>query len=38
MASHKFVDAIVNNKPLSIFNNGEMARDFTYIDDSGNPH
>tara|TARA_B100000287_G_C20548440_1_gene747487 strand:- start:599 stop:1093 length:495 start_codon:yes stop_codon:yes gene_type:complete len=33
MAPMIFADAILNKKPLRIFNNGEMARDFTYIDD-----
>ena len=33
MAYYLFVDAIMNNKPIKIFNNGEMERDFTYIDD-----
>ena len=28
-----FVDAILNNRPIKVFNNGEMKRDFTYIDD-----
>ena len=33
MALFKFVSAILNNKPIDIYNNGEMYRDFTYIDD-----
>ena len=33
MALFKFVEAILNNKPINIYNNGEMKRDFTYIDD-----
>ena len=28
-----FADAITQNKPIEVFNNGEMLRDFTYIDD-----
>lgn len=28
-----FVKAILNNEPINIFNNGDMLRDFTYIDD-----
>ena len=28
-----FVSAILNNKPIDIYNNGEMCRDFTYVDD-----
>ena len=33
MALFKFVSAILNEKPIDIYNNGEMYRDFTYIDD-----
>ena len=33
MAYYLFVDAIMNNQPIKIFNNGEMKRDFTYIED-----
>jgi UDP-glucuronate 4-epimerase len=33
MAMFLFTDAILNNKPIKIFNNGELSRDFTYIDD-----
>lgn len=33
MAPMLFADAITNDKPIRIFNNGEMERDFTYIDD-----
>ena len=33
MALFKFVSAILKNKPIDIYNNGEMYRDFTYIDD-----
>ena len=33
MAYFKFVNSIINNKPIDIYNNGEMFRDFTYIDD-----
>lgn len=33
MAMFLFTDAIVNNKPIKVFNHGEMERDFTYIDD-----
>jgi UDP-glucuronate 4-epimerase len=28
-----FANAITHGKPISVFNNGEMQRDFTYIDD-----
>ena len=33
MAYFLFTDAIINDKPIKMFNNGEMQRDFTYIDD-----
>ena len=33
MALFKFVNAILNDKPIEIYNNGEMYRDFTYVDD-----
>ena len=33
MAYYLFAEAISNNKPIKVFNNGEMERDFTYIDD-----
>jgi UDP-glucuronate 4-epimerase len=33
MAPILFADAISNNKPIKVFNNGNMRRDFTYIDD-----
>tara|TARA_Y100000589_G_C27197333_1_gene647541 strand:- start:7839 stop:8900 length:1062 start_codon:yes stop_codon:yes gene_type:complete len=33
MALFLFTKAILNNEPINIFNNGEMIRDFTYIDD-----
>ena len=33
MALFKFAHAIVNSQPLNVFNNGDMVRDFTYIDD-----
>ncbi len=33
MALFLFVDAILNNKPLKVFNKGNMERDFTYVDD-----
>ncbi len=33
MALHLFTTAIINDKPIKIFNNGDMQRDFTYIDD-----
>ena len=33
MAPMIFTDALFKNKPLKVFNYGEMARDFTFIDD-----
>ncbi len=33
MSPHLFADAILNNRPIKVFNNGDMLRDFTYIDD-----
>ncbi|QGX97497.1 NAD-dependent epimerase/dehydratase family protein [Roseovarius faecimaris] len=33
MALFKFVDAMLDGREVDIYNNGEMYRDFTYIDD-----
>ncbi len=33
MALFLFTKAMLNNKPIQVFNNGNMQRDFTYIDD-----
>ena len=33
MALYKFTDLIIKNKPIKVFNYGNMIRDFTYIDD-----
>lgn len=33
MAPWLFADAILHDRPIKIFNNGKMMRDFTYIDD-----
>ncbi len=33
MAYFLFVKAILAGEPINVFNNGEMARDFTYVDD-----
>lgn len=33
MAYSIFSDAILNDKPIQVFNNGNMKRDFTFIDD-----
>ena len=33
MAYYKFTKAILNNESIDVYNDGEMKRDFTYIDD-----
>jgi UDP-glucuronate 4-epimerase len=33
MAAFLFTEAILSGKPIDVFNNGDMFRDFTYIDD-----
>jgi UDP-glucuronate 4-epimerase len=33
MALFLFTDAILNGRPIDVYNNGNMQRDFTYIDD-----
>ena len=33
MALYLFTEAILNDKPIKMFNNGNMFRDFTFIDD-----
>ena len=33
MAAFLFTDAILAGKPIKVFNNGDMLRDFTYVDD-----
>ena len=33
MAYYKFAKALLDDKPLPLFNKGDMQRDFTYIDD-----
>ncbi len=33
MAYYSFTEAILNQKPIHLFNKGRMQRDFTYIDD-----
>lgn len=33
MALFLFTKAIIDGKPIKVFNNGEMKRDFTYVDD-----
>ena len=34
MALYLFTNAIVAGEPIKVFNNGQMSRDFTYIDDT----
>lgn len=33
MAPMLFTDAILNDRPIKVFNHGKMSRDFTYVDD-----
>lgn len=33
MSPFLFTDAILNHRPIKVFNNGDMLRDFTFIDD-----
>jgi UDP-glucuronate 4-epimerase len=33
MSAYLFTNAILEGRPITLFNNGEMKRDFTYIDD-----
>ncbi|PHM62376.1 NAD-dependent epimerase [Xenorhabdus ishibashii] len=33
MALFKFTKAILNHEPIDVYNNGQLSRDFTYIDD-----
>ncbi|MDC1150359.1 GDP-mannose 4,6-dehydratase [Gammaproteobacteria bacterium] len=33
LALYKFVDAILDERPIDIYNHGNMYRDFTYVDD-----
>ncbi len=33
MAYFKFTDAILNDRPIDIYNHGNMYRDFTYVED-----
>lgn len=33
MAPMLFADAILNNRPIKVFNNGNMQRDFTFVND-----
>jgi UDP-glucuronate 4-epimerase len=34
MAFFSFADAILSNRPITIYNDGQMARDFTYVGDA----
>ena len=38
MALYLFTDAILAGRPIKVFNNGQMSRDFTYIDYIGHRH
>lgn len=33
MALRLFTDAILKRQPIRVFSNGDMSRDFTFIDD-----
>lgn len=33
LALYKFVDAMLEDRPIDIYNHGQMYRDFTYVDD-----
>lgn len=33
MSPFLFIEGIINDKPIKVFNNGDMLRDFTFIDD-----
>lgn len=33
MAMFLFTDAILNDRPIQVFNDGKLSRDFTYVDD-----
>lgn len=33
MSPYLFIDGILKDQPIKVFNNGDMLRDFTYIDD-----
>jgi len=33
MAPMLFADAITNDRPIKVFNHGNMSRDFTYVGD-----
>jgi UDP-glucuronate 4-epimerase len=33
MMAHKLLDSVVNQTPIELYNNGDMKRDWTYVDD-----
>lgn len=33
MSPYLFIDSILNDRPIKVYNHGDMLRDFTYIDD-----
>jgi nucleoside-diphosphate-sugar epimerase len=33
MAAHRFIEALLDHKPLTVFGDGGQVRDFTYVDD-----
>jgi UDP-glucuronate 4-epimerase len=33
MAAHRFIEALLDDRPLTLFGDGQQVRDFTYVDD-----
>ena len=33
MSAYRFMEAMLEGKPIEVYNHGKMARDYTYIDD-----